>query len=163
MVFVLHFIDNRILYLRDFLPRGSGVVTRCPLILQLVHWDNNTEEAEFLYDDQKENEKKKRFSSFDEVRSEIESITRKVCGQDKNIKNKPIRLKVFSPNVLDLTIIDLPGMTRNPVGDQPQDIEQQVESSQYQIEIQMVRDTLRFYCCRVGTTGRVSRASCCKI
>ena len=79
-----------------------------------------------MYDDQNENDKKKKFTNFEEVRNEIEIITKKVCGNEKNIKNKPIRLKVFSPNVLDLTIIDLPGMTRNPVGDQPLDIEQQV-------------------------------------
>ena len=30
--------------------------------------------------------------------------------------------------VLDLTLVDLPGMTRVPVGDQPPDIEQQIRS-----------------------------------
>jgi replication fork clamp-binding protein CrfC len=31
-------------------------------------------------------------------------------------------------SVLNLTLIDLPGMTKVPVGDQPQDIEQQIRS-----------------------------------
>ncbi|MEQ2177835.1 Dynamin-2 [Goodea atripinnis] len=53
---------------RDFLPRGSGIVTRRPLVLQLI-----------------------------------------------------------SANaVLNLTLIDLPGITKVPVGDQPADIEQQI-------------------------------------
>ncbi|KAL4673522.1 hypothetical protein H8959_017456 [Pygathrix nigripes] len=53
----------------DFLPRGSGIVTRRPLILQLI----------------------------------------------------------FSKTVLNLTLIDLPGITKVPVGDQPPDIEYQIK------------------------------------
>ena len=36
---------------------------------------------------------------------------------------QPIILKIFSPNVIDLTLIDLPGLTKIPIGDQPHDIE----------------------------------------
>ena len=36
----------------------------------------------------------------------------------------PINLKIYSPNVIDLTLIDLPGVTKIAVGDQPADIEQ---------------------------------------
>lgn len=38
----------------------------------------------------------------------------------------PINLRIFSPNVLTLTLVDLPGVTRVPVGDQPRDIEKQI-------------------------------------
>ncbi len=38
----------------------------------------------------------------------------------------PIHLKIFSPNVLTLTLVDLPGVTKVPIGDQPEDIEQQI-------------------------------------
>lgn len=34
---------------------------------------------------------------------------------------------MYSPNVLDLTLIDLPGMTKVPIGDQPPDIEFQIK------------------------------------
>ena len=44
----------------------------------------------------------------------------------KGISKKPIRLKVFSPHVLNLTLVDLPGLTKVPIGDQPSDIEDQV-------------------------------------
>ena len=33
---------------------------------------------------------------------------------------------MFSPHVVDLTLVDLPGIARIPVGDQPKDIEVQV-------------------------------------
>ena len=44
----------------------------------------------------------------------------------QGISKKPIRLKVYSPHVLNLTLVDLPGLTKVPIGDQPSDIEDQV-------------------------------------
>ena len=38
----------------------------------------------------------------------------------------PINLRIFSPNVPTLTLVDLPGLTKVPVGDQPKDIEKQI-------------------------------------
>uniref|UniRef100_A0A8C9VHU8 dynamin GTPase n=1 Tax=Scleropages formosus TaxID=113540 RepID=A0A8C9VHU8_SCLFO len=103
---------------RDFLPRGSGIVTRRPLVLQLIN--SNTEYAEFLHC------KGKKFTDFDEVRQEIEAETDRVTGANKGISPVPINLRVYSPNVLNLTLIDLPGITKVPVGDQPPDIEYQI-------------------------------------
>ncbi|GFN78157.1 dynamin, partial [Plakobranchus ocellatus] len=62
------------------------------------------------------------------VRKEIEDETDRVTGSNKGISNIPINLRVFSPNVLNLTLIDLPGMTKVAVGDQPADIEMQIRS-----------------------------------
>uniref|UniRef100_A0AAQ5ZKM6 Dynamin-2 n=1 Tax=Amphiprion ocellaris TaxID=80972 RepID=A0AAQ5ZKM6_AMPOC len=102
----------------DFLPRGSGIVTRRPLILQLVN--NVAEYAEFLHC------KGRKFVDFDEVRLEIEAETDRITGSNKGISSIPINLRVYSPNVLNLTLIDLPGMTKVAVGDQPPDIEHQI-------------------------------------
>ncbi|KAM8723657.1 dynamin-2 isoform 1-T1 [Acanthopagrus schlegelii] len=103
---------------RDFLPRGSGIVTRRPLILQLVN--NKAEYAEFLHC------KGKKFVDFEEVRQEIEAETDRITGSNKGISPIPINLRVYSPHVLNLTLIDLPGMTKVAVGDQPVDIEHQI-------------------------------------
>uniref|UniRef100_A0A8C1LQG4 dynamin GTPase n=1 Tax=Cyprinus carpio TaxID=7962 RepID=A0A8C1LQG4_CYPCA len=103
---------------RDFLPRGSGIVTRRPLILQLVN--SKAEYAEFLHC------KGRKFVDFDEVRLEIEAETDRLTGSNKGISPVPINLRVYSPNVLNLTLIDLPGMTKVAVGDQPVDIEYQI-------------------------------------
>jgi dynamin GTPase len=105
---------------KDFLPRGSGIVTRRPLVLQLIN--NPNEYAEFLHC------KGRIFQDFSLVRKEIEDETDRVTGQNKGISNIPISLRVYSPNVLNLTLIDLPGMTKVPVGDQPVDIEAQIRS-----------------------------------
>lgn len=37
-------------------------------------------------------------------------------------------MQIYSPHVLNLTLVDLPGITKVPVGDQPADIEQQIRS-----------------------------------
>lgn len=103
---------------RDFLPRGSGIVTRRPLILQLIN--STSEYAEFLH------KKGQYLTDFDQVRQEIETETDRATGTNKGISAIPINLRVYSPNVLDLTLIDLPGMTKVAVGDQPQDIEVQI-------------------------------------
>ncbi|XP_019735170.1 dynamin-1a isoform X7 [Hippocampus comes] len=103
---------------KDFLPRGSGIVTRRPLVLQLMN--SPTEYAEFLHC------KGKKFTDFDEVRQEIEAETDRMTGANKGISPIPINLRVYSPHVLNLTLVDLPGMTKVPVGDQPADIETQI-------------------------------------
>ncbi|XP_051906363.1 dynamin-1a isoform X3 [Hippocampus zosterae] len=103
---------------KDFLPRGSGIVTRRPLVLQLMN--SPTEHAEFLHC------KGKKFTDFDEVRQEIEAETDRMTGANKGISPVPINLRVYSPHVLNLTLVDLPGMTKVPVGDQPADIETQI-------------------------------------
>uniref|UniRef100_A0A669BMA8 Dynamin-2 n=1 Tax=Oreochromis niloticus TaxID=8128 RepID=A0A669BMA8_ORENI len=75
---------------RDFLPRGSGIVTRRPLILQLVN--SKAEYAEFLHC------KGRKFVDFDEVRQEIEAETDRLTGSNKGISPIPINLRVYSPN-----------------------------------------------------------------
>ncbi len=35
---------------------------------------------------------------------------------------------MYSPTVLNLTLVDLPGITKVPVGDQPEDIESQINN-----------------------------------
>ncbi|XP_070763523.1 dynamin-1-like protein isoform X5 [Enoplosus armatus] len=118
---------------RDILPRGTGIVTRRPLILQLVHIDSEDhrktseengidgeEWGKFLHT------KNKIFTDFEEIRQEIEAETERISGNNKGISDEPIHLKIFSPHVVNLTLVDLPGITKLPVGDQPRDIEIQI-------------------------------------
>ena len=61
---------------------------------------------------------------FPEVRKAIEMLTDKVCGENVNIVDKPIILDIYSHACPDLTLVDLPGITRIPIKDQPQNIEE---------------------------------------
>merc|ERR1712013_597882 len=58
---------------------------------------------------------------------EIEDETDRVTGENKGISNLPINLRVYSPHVLNITLIDLPGLTKLAVGDQPTDIGDQIK------------------------------------
>ncbi|CAN1811682.1 Dynamin-related protein 3A [Linum perenne] len=107
---------------RDFLPRGNDICTRRPLVLQLVQTKTDEEWGEFLH------RPDKRFHDFSEIRREIEIETAKEAGENKGVTDKQIRLKIFSPNVLDITLVDLPGITKVPVGDQPTDIEARIRT-----------------------------------
>uniref|UniRef100_A0A1Q3G0P8 dynamin GTPase n=1 Tax=Culex tarsalis TaxID=7177 RepID=A0A1Q3G0P8_CULTA len=120
---------------RTFLPRGTGIVTRRPLILQLVYTplddrehrsaDSGTvgveEWGRFLHI------KNKIFTDFDEIRNEIDNETDRMAGSNKGICPEPISLKIYSTKVVNLTLVDLPGITKVPVGDQPEDIEAQIK------------------------------------
>ena len=102
----------------DFLPRGDGVVTRRPLELRLCHINSGQPWAIF------EERKGVKFTDFVKVRETIEALTDEVCKTNKNIIDKPIVLNVYSQTCPDLTLVDLPGVTRVPIGDQPKNIEQ---------------------------------------
>ncbi|CDH48771.1 vacuolar dynamin-like gtpase [Lichtheimia corymbifera JMRC:FSU:9682] len=119
---------------RDFLPRGTGIVTRRPLVLQLINRPapekpsspngKNEESAdewgEFLH------LPGQKFYDFNKIREEIVRDTELKTGKNLGISPQPINLRIFSPNVLTLTMVDLPGLTKVPVGDQPKDIEKQI-------------------------------------
>ncbi|KAF4358568.1 hypothetical protein F8388_014339 [Cannabis sativa] len=88
---------------RDFLPRGCDICTRRPLLLVLENRpetdDEGAEWGEFRH------LPGKRFYDFSKIRREIQ---------------------ISSPNVLNMMLVDLPGITKVPVGDQPSDIEARV-------------------------------------
>ncbi|EIW60770.1 dynamin-like GTPase VPS1 [Trametes versicolor FP-101664 SS1] len=129
---------------RDFLPRGTGIVTRRPLVLQLINRKptgspngkaNGTEDlksggdtaanpdewGEFLH------LPGQKFYDFNKIRDEIVRDTEAKTGKNAGISPLPINLRIYSPNVLTLTLVDLPGLTKVPVGDQPRDIEKQIK------------------------------------
>ncbi|ANB11481.1 dynamin-like GTPase VPS1 [Sugiyamaella lignohabitans] len=156
---------------RDFLPRGTGIVTRRPLVLQLVNRratatgsssvngtgsgsgslidvvDNEAAKANGAGNaesanssgaavDKESNEDEwgeflhlpgKKFYNFNEIRNEIVRETELKTGKNAGISSAPINLRIYSPNVLTLTLVDLPGLTKVPVGDQPKDIERQIK------------------------------------
>ncbi|KAH3679356.1 hypothetical protein WICMUC_001037 [Wickerhamomyces mucosus] len=153
---------------KDFLPRGTGIVTRRPLVLQLVNISEDSplinnyspsnstsvsppppshESTEnFNLEDhlrqQQPNYKSniglewgeflhipgRRFYNFLDIRKEIELETSRIAGKNKGISRLPINLKIYSPKVLNLTLVDLPGITKVPIGDQPTDIEKQIRN-----------------------------------
>jgi dynamin 1-like protein len=167
---------------RSFLPRGSGIVTRRPLILQLYNTalpksskstkddendddiDEGIDESEANDDEREDSASKlrgktngkakgaagranegeellpgdewgeflhkpaKKYYDFSEIRDEIVRETERLTGRNKGISAQPLSLKIFSPRVLQLTLVDLPGVAKIALGDQPLDIEDQIRN-----------------------------------
>ncbi|KAI1290268.1 Dynamin-1 [Halotydeus destructor] len=110
---------------RDFLPRGTGIVTRCPLILQM----NNCEcEENWVF----EHLPGQRFTEPDDVRAQISMRTDEIAGTSKGVSSEAITLKFYSPRVLDITLVDLPGLTNIAIEGQPLDIVDQIRDLVFQ-------------------------------
>lgn len=60
----------------------------------------------FLHD------KDKVFLDFEDIRKEIENETDRLAGTNKGICTEPINLKIYSTKVVNLTLVDLPGITK---------------------------------------------------
>ena len=108
----------------NFLPRGDGVCTRRPLELRLVHLPASEKGDDRPWATFDGNDSK--IYDFEAVRSEIQSLTDRVAGSNRGIVDDPIKLTIYGRETPDLTLIDLPGITRVPAAgsDQNDDIEQ---------------------------------------
>jgi dynamin GTPase len=109
---------------KDFLPRNAGICTRRPLVINLQKAPEGTTEeyGEFAH------RKGERLTSFLAVRQEIEAETERAVGAgSKNVSPVPIFLTICSPNVVNLTLVDLPGLTKVAVEGQPESTVREIE------------------------------------
>ena len=104
-----------------FLPRGDGLVTRCPLIMQLVNSNSQKPYAVFNH---KPNEK---MFDFDKVKEEILRQTNILAGEGGNIVEDEITVTIYSKSVVNLTLIDLPGFIQFSMEDQSDDLPEQIK------------------------------------
>lgn len=122
----------------DILPNGKSIVTRTPIHLRLIHTkDSKTIFVDF-YD---HSDSQKIISSFQvdaiqtsneqliPIRDEIQRLTEQRAGRSKNVVDVPIDIKIRSPDVPNLSIIDLPGLTNIALTDegQPENIKENIE------------------------------------
>ncbi|XP_067306846.1 interferon-induced GTP-binding protein Mx, partial [Pseudorasbora parva] len=104
------------------LPRGNGIVTRCPLELKLRKLKKGSWSGTISYRDYKDT-----FNDPLKVDSLVRKAQNELAGTTVGICDELITLEISSPDVCDLTLIDLPGITRVPVHDQPEDIGVQIK------------------------------------
>uniref|UniRef100_A0A8C3HFZ1 Interferon-induced GTP-binding protein Mx1 n=1 Tax=Chrysemys picta bellii TaxID=8478 RepID=A0A8C3HFZ1_CHRPI len=102
------------------LPRGSGITTRCPLVLRLKKLQEWKGKISYRNIDEE-------LHHPSAVDNEIRKAQNAIAGEGVGISQELISLEISSPNVPDLTLIDLPGIARVAVGNQPQDIGEQIK------------------------------------
>lgn len=100
------------------LPRGSGIVTRCPLELKM----KRKKDGEEWYGKIKYNKHEEEIEDPADVEDKIREAQNQVAGVGVDISEELISLEIASPDVPDLTLIDLPGITRVAVNGQREDI-----------------------------------------
>ncbi|GMI84970.1 Dynamin related protein 4C [Hibiscus trionum] len=102
------------------LPRSQGICTRVPLIIRLQNHASPRPEVYLEYNGN--------IVPVEEshIATAINIATDEVAGQGKNISNTPVTLVVKKDGVPDLTMVDLPGITRVPVHGQPENIYEQI-------------------------------------
>ncbi|XP_071724589.1 dynamin-related protein 4C-like [Rutidosis leptorrhynchoides] len=103
------------------LPRGQGICTRVPLIMRLQN-QGPYDKPEFSL----ECNGKIVHSDEAHIAEAIVAATGEIAGTGKGISNKPLTLVVKKKGVPDLTMVDLPGITRVPVQGQPENIHEQI-------------------------------------
>ncbi|XP_068126850.1 interferon-induced GTP-binding protein Mx2-like isoform X2 [Hyperolius riggenbachi] len=108
------------------LPRGSGIVTRCPLELKLKKSIQGSKwSGRIKYN--KDNKKPVILTNPMDVEREVRKAQDFLAGTGKGVSQDLITLEIESPNVPDLTLIDLPGITRVAVKNQDHNIGEQIK------------------------------------
>ncbi|KAK9529388.1 hypothetical protein VZT92_013483 [Zoarces viviparus] len=105
------------------LPRGSGIVTRCPLELKM----KRRREGEEWYGKISYEGYEEEIEDPADVDAMIREAQEKLAGKGVGISDDLISLEIASPDVPDLTLIDLPGITRVAVKGQPENIGDQIK------------------------------------
>lgn len=104
----------------EFLPKGLNMVTRRPIELTLV----NTPNAQAEYGEFPALGLGK-ITDFGQVQRTLTDLNLAVPESDC-VTDDPIQLSIYSPNVPDLSLIDLPGYIQVAGRDQPLELKQKI-------------------------------------
>ena len=104
----------------EFLPKGSNMITRRPIELTLV----NTSNAQAEYGEFPALGLGK-ITDFSQIQKTLTDLNLAVPAADC-VSDDPIQLSIFSPNVPDLSLIDLPGYIQVSGTDQPTELKQKI-------------------------------------
>lgn len=140
----------------DFLPRGEGIVTRRPLELRLVH-SPQTQQPFAVFDENP----KERLTDFAVVRQRIIEYTDKAAGIRKGIIARPLLLTVTAGNCPDLSLVDLPGITKIPVRNS--DHAENIEELTTELATSYIKDARTIILCVVQASVDISVSDAIKI
>jgi GTP-binding protein EngB required for normal cell division len=104
----------------EFLPKGSNMVTRRPIELTLV----NTPDAHAEYGEFPALGLGK-VTDFSQIQKTLTDLNLAV-PDSQCVSDDPIQLRIYSPNVPDLSLIDLPGYIQVTGRDQPPELKEKI-------------------------------------
>ncbi|KAF5100331.1 hypothetical protein D0Z00_001299 [Geotrichum galactomycetum] len=104
----------------EFLPKGANMVTRRPIELTLINTPNIAAEyGEFPALGLG------KITDFTQIQKTLTDLNLAV-PEAEAISDEPIQLRIYSPTVPDLTLIDLPGFIQVAASDQPETLKQKI-------------------------------------
>ncbi|MEN2496247.1 MAG: Dynamin-1-like protein, variant 2 [Marteilia pararefringens] len=132
---------------RDILPKGNGLITRCPIVINIVphHQEKSQNEVEICQETEwaEIGQERQIIPNINDLKSAIElKMSRnyetnpnlnstfmrgensECSAVDQSVTHMPLKVKIFSNIMPPLCIIDLPGLIKVPNKGQPDDIEQ---------------------------------------
>ncbi|CAF1183076.1 unnamed protein product [Adineta steineri] len=106
------------------LPRAQNICTRCPLELRM----KTAQDKEYaIIRSSVGNTAERRIDDLTKIADAVAQLTSDIAGKGANVSSNPIYLTVYKHDTMyDLTLIDLPGITRNAVKGQAEDIHDQI-------------------------------------
>ncbi|KAJ4468234.1 P-loop containing nucleoside triphosphate hydrolase protein [Lentinula aciculospora] len=108
----------------EFLPKGNNMVTRRPIELTLVHTPTPSGEKPSEYGEFPGLGLGK-IHSFSDIQRTLTDMNLAVPASEA-VSNDPIDLRIYSPFVPDLTLIDLPGYVQITSLDQPESLKEKI-------------------------------------
>ncbi|KAF8659054.1 hypothetical protein AX16_001926 [Volvariella volvacea WC 439] len=110
----------------EFLPKGNNMVTRRPIELTLIHTPAAPGKGPVEYGEFPGLGLGK-MTDFRDIQKILTDLNLAVPSSDA-VSNDPIDLRIYSPNVPDLTLIDLPGYVQISSMDQPETLKEKISA-----------------------------------
>ncbi|KAG5646118.1 hypothetical protein DXG03_004357 [Asterophora parasitica] len=110
----------------EFLPKGNNMVTRRPIELTLIHTPAENGKTPIEYGEFPGLGLGK-MANFADIQRTLTDLNLAVPASEA-VSNDPIDLRIYSPNVPDLTLIDLPGYVQISSLDQPETLKEKIAS-----------------------------------
>ncbi|KAI0264439.1 P-loop containing nucleoside triphosphate hydrolase protein [Gloeopeniophorella convolvens] len=108
----------------EFLPKGNNMVTRRPIELTLIHTPAGPNGQAVEYGEFPSLGLGK-ITDFGQIQKTLTDLNLAVPASEA-VSDDPIDLRIYSPNVPDLTLIDLPGYVQIASLDQPESLKQKI-------------------------------------
>lgn len=107
---------------KDFLPRGQGIVTRRPVIIQKLI-DPQTQADYCLLD----SFPGRKITDFEAVRAYLQERMEEAAKGPTGVSSEPVVVRIYVREGVTLSMIDMPGLTKIALQGQPSDLPALIE------------------------------------
>ncbi|PFH52899.1 hypothetical protein AMATHDRAFT_188487, partial [Amanita thiersii Skay4041] len=111
----------------EFLPKGNNMVTRRPIELTLIHTPPTASDPHPKEYGEFPSLGLKKITNFADIQRTLTDLNLAISSTEA-VSPEPIDLRIYSPYVPDLTLIDLPGYVQISSLDQPESLKEKIST-----------------------------------